>query len=201
MWKLYDRWPRWCVFDGKRYRLHLSFDRVLRVFDIQNDGVLTDIEKIDTALYILVGRKRPKEIGEAVKLFSYICQTYIDVLKSKRATERTLDFKQDASYIYAAFYQCYGIDLEKKIGKLHWWAFLYLFRGLSDDTRMMQIVNIRRMPVPRPTKYNAEDRARIIRAKEEHALSFSEDENQRRMAQAWNRLADMMKSMASNKNG
>lgn len=201
MWTLYDRWPRKCRFDNRSYRLHLSFDRVLRVFDVQNDEVMTDAEKVDTALYILVGRKRPKEIGEAVKLFSHICRTYIDVIKSKKDGKRSLDFKQDAPYIYAAFYQCYGIDLEKQIGKLHWWAFLNLFRGLADDTRMMQIVSIRTRPLPKPTKYNAEERARIMRAKAEYALDIPEDESQRRMAQAWNNLADMMKSMASNKDG
>lgn len=201
MWTLYDRWPRWCRFDNRRYRLHLSFDRVLRVFDIQNDEMLTDAEKVDTALYVLIGRKRPKDTKKAEKLYSLICKTYIDVVKIKPNAERSLDFKQDAPYIYAAFYQCYGIDLEKQIGKLHWWAFLHLFRGLADDTRMMQIARIRTMPIPRPTKYNAEERIRIIRAKAEHRLQTSEEETQMRMAQAWNKLADAMKSMANDKDG
>lgn len=55
------------------------------------------------------------------------------------------DYVYDADYIFAAFMQQYGIDLNSV--KMHWWKFKALFRGLTDQTRFKQIVSYRSMEI------------------------------------------------------
>lgn len=54
--------------------------------------------------------------------------------------ERCVDFEQDEDLIYAAFMQCYGIDL--KAEALHWHKFLALFRGLGG-TKLNDVMGYR----------------------------------------------------------
>lgn len=51
-----------------------------------------------------------------------------------------------------------------------------LFNGLSDDTKIMQIISIRSRPLPKPTKYNAEERRQLIKLKQLYKLNLSEEE-------------------------
>lgn len=55
--------------------------------------------------------------------------------------EKVLDYKLDADYIYAAFMQCYGLDLVD-VKELHWHKFLALIKGLSK-TRLNDIMGYR----------------------------------------------------------
>lgn len=52
------------------------------------------------------------------------------------------DYETDAAYLVAAFQQVYGIDLTAD--RVHWWRFRALFSALPEDTRLSQIIEIRR---------------------------------------------------------
>lgn len=52
-----------------------------------------------------------------------------------------VDFILDGEYIYASFMKDYHIDLINT--DLHWYKFKALFSGLSDDTRIKQIMSMR----------------------------------------------------------
>lgn len=45
---------------------------------------------------------------------------------------RTYSFSQDAKYIYSAFSQAHGVDLQKE--DMHWWRFVMLFNDLGECT-------------------------------------------------------------------
>ena len=51
------------------------------------------------------------------------------------------DFEIDADLIYSAFMQQYGIDLIDT--DMHWYKFIALMRGISDDTRLGKIIGYR----------------------------------------------------------
>ena len=51
-----------------------------------------------------------------------------------------LDYEQDEDLIYAAFMQCYGIDLKSEA--VHWHKFLALLRGLGG-TRLNEVMGYR----------------------------------------------------------
>ena len=51
------------------------------------------------------------------------------------------DYSEDWKYFIAAFRQQYGIDLNT--AQLHWWEFSALFAGLTDETELVKIMQIR----------------------------------------------------------
>lgn len=55
---------------------------------------------------------------------------------------RLYSFSKDANFIYAAFKQTHGVDLQT--AKLHWWQFLALFMDLGQDTTFCQLVGLRK---------------------------------------------------------
>lgn len=57
------------------------------------------------------------------------------------AEERILDFRIDSDYIYSAFMQDYKIDLCE--AKMHWHKFKALLNGISENTRLCQIMGYR----------------------------------------------------------
>jgi hypothetical protein len=57
------------------------------------------------------------------------------------STEELVDYIQDGEYIVASFMQDYGIDLTSC--KMHWHLFKALFVGLSDKTKIKQIMSMR----------------------------------------------------------
>ncbi len=56
--------------------------------------------------------------------------------------ERIYDYEYDDGYIYSAFLQQYGIDLQE-IKYLHWWKFKSLFDSLNKDTKIVEIMEYR----------------------------------------------------------
>jgi hypothetical protein len=65
--------------------------------------------------------------------FTALCEFYLNRQPlpnrtGKKTNVLAIDWLIDSEYIYAAFIQCYKIDLIKT--DLHWWDFLALFNGL-----------------------------------------------------------------------
>lgn len=175
--------------------LRTSYQAVLRCYRVLSDPVLSDGDKVDLCLHFLLhGRPLLRLISRKRKtqLFTKLFDSYvnIDVQNNGKEGPRAIDFNQDAGYIYSAFWQCYDIDLLGKRGRrLHWWKFVALLSGLSDDTRIMQIVDIRTRPLPKPTKYNADTRLALLKAKSRYSLRISEEERQAQYQQGLAKVA------------
>lgn len=84
--------------------------------------------------------------------------------KSERALP-VFDFKEDEGLFYAAFLAEYGIDLNR--ARLHWFDFCALFKGLSDECRLKQVISVRSARMSDVPKY---DRKRIQHLKQVYAL-------------------------------
>ncbi|MGN0975885.1 MAG: Gp15 family bacteriophage protein [Gemmiger sp.] len=90
---------------------------------------------------------------------------------------RSYSFAQDDGYIYAAFWQVYGLDLQQT--DLHWWAFRKLLFALPDTCLMGRIMGYR---LADTSKLKGAERKRIeelqrafaIRTELENAFSASE---------------------------
>lgn len=121
------------------------------------------------------------EAADKIRLFEAIFRDYVDTGGKKTGGEKALDFDQDAGLIYAAFAQCYGLDLVGKDRGLHWWKFAQLLGGLPEDTRLMQVASIRTRPLPKPTRYNAEERQSLLRLKGLYRLEETAAERERRL--------------------
>ncbi len=80
------------------------------------------------------------------------------------------DFEEDAEYIYAIFMLDYGIDLINVQGQLHWKKFIALFQGLSESTKIREVMKIRSMEVPRYDGHNQKQIQEIQELKSYYAL-------------------------------
>lgn len=184
--KLNERLINDFKFKNKTYSINLAFDRVLDMQDIHQDKVLLDDDKIDLMLQTL-NIECEKDIR--AELLEYVLYNIItpeddseqeyDLLgnlmkKVKDDSERTIDFIQDASLIYSAFRQTYGINLFNEYGRLHWYEFIALLEGVPEDTLLYQVRNIRAW---KPQKGDsAEYKKNMRKLKEQYKLRGKGDE-------------------------
>lgn len=171
-----DVWNESVEYRRRHYRTNVAFDTVLAVQKLYKDEELSSYDKATAALKMLL--RCPFRINalspvQRMELLEEIFDKQVDdngLNSSDSERNRTVDFELDGEYIYAAFLQDYGIDLIEYQGKLHWRKFLALFQGLSDDTKIKQIMHIRAMDVPAPTKHNQEQIRKIMELKSYYAL-------------------------------
>lgn len=130
--KLQYRLEETVEIEGVTYPIDLSFDTVLRLFDLLKDPVLTESEKIVLGLQLLLGVSFLCDIETQNTIFLSILETF-DIWekpkprydkkgnklkpKMKEIADQHFSFDYDAPNIYAAFYQAYGIDLFDQRGK------------------------------------------------------------------------------------
>lgn len=166
-------------YHRKRYRIRRSYDVVLQAMRALRDENLLPHDRQKLAVQLLIYGKIPN--GHIADL----CEAAFTAIlgaDQQKVQRKVMSFVQDADLIYAAFWQTYGIDLDAERGRLDWSRFLALLSGLPDDTRFMQVIGIRAQPMPKATKYNGEERARIAKLKAQYALHLTEEER----AQQWN---------------
>lgn len=164
------------ITDKSKFVINPAYDTVLEVQKLYKEDTLTEFEKIDQALKMLVRNKwnlRLLNPEEKQKLLSVITKRYVEVEKRpqiKKSPFPVLDFEKDGDYIYASFMQAYRIDLIEEQGRLPWKKFLYLFNGLPADTKIKQIMRIRQMPIPEYNGKNSKEIQEINEMKSYYAL-------------------------------
>ena len=171
------------TWHSKRFRLNLAFDRVLTVYEVWQDDLLDDDARLGLTFDLLIrsGRCRRQIAHEAPgEQAALAAQIFTDFINPKprpgTGRRRAFDFQRDSDYIYASFLTDYGIDLLKERGRMDWRRFLALFQGLTDRTKMAQVMDIRLREIPAPDQYNAKERAALMEAKRYYALEGSEGE-------------------------
>lgn len=164
--KLQDKLPNSVIFNGKRIKLDLDFRNVIRMIETLAREDLTPEAREYLAMKCIC--KRPA-IGMLVAVKKLLFPQV-----DKEETERITDFEQDADLIRAAFMQAYGIDLFTE--KVHWFKFSCLLSGLPSGCRYSEILNIRSRPIPTDTKWNADERNWLIKAKSEYAIKLTDKE-------------------------
>ena len=188
----YKALPYSVRYNGRTWRLTPSFDNVLKMYEAING--CTEREQLDLMLYYLLKSHRyPLDPN----LLEVICETLFKKQKRNTKTEKCFDYIQDSALIYSAFWQSYGIDLNAERGKMHWWKFESLMQGLPNNTKLSEIISIRLKPIPKPTKYNQEERQELIRLKQEVALELSAEEREKNLQKGLMKMAQFMMSMAT----
>jgi len=179
--------------EGIRVNLCIPFNHILLFYELQADEMFTDTEKIELGFNLLCKVKSKKRIPlkTKVKIIEYIFKEFINITKGKKSEseKKVFDFNQDSEYIYASFMSEYKIDLLKEIDQLDWRKFIMLFNGLSDESKIKQVIKIRSMPIPKATKHNGEQISAIMEAKSFYALELSEEERQQQFAESLKKIA------------
>mgnify|MGYP002802242384 FL=1 len=141
-----------------KFFINPAFDIVLQVQELFEEE-LSEQDKVEQALRMLVlntMRLNWMDPHKKVLLLKEIYKKCINTMKHPptRRKQRVLDFVYDGEYIYSSFMMDYGIDLIEEQGKLHWKKFIILFQGLSDRTKIREIMRIRAMDIP---EYNGKN--------------------------------------------
>lgn len=162
-------------YKGKTYRTNTSYDTVLLLQKLYDEENLDAGEKINQALKMLT--RNTFKIWlltdmEKAELLKKITEEKINLPPRPRVgrQQKLMDFEADSEYIYASFQQAYGIDLLKERGKLSWKQFCELLDGLPEKTKLREVMWIRAMEVPEPTRYNQKERQNIMELKAFYAL-------------------------------
>lgn len=166
--KLQDTLPNGVTVDGRFYKLDFDFRNVLRMMDeLDRDDVMPEARAYNAIKCLTNRPKNVPKVLEAVKglLFQE---------KPKKDAQKVTDFVQDAGMIRAAFRQAYGIDLYRD--RLHWIEFSELLNAIPEGSRYAEVVGIRVRPMPAPTKWNAQEREWLMKAKADVAIHLSEKE-------------------------
>ena len=144
---LIDLLPNNVVIEDKKYKINSDF-RISILFELlMQDDNLSEEDKLCYALNLYYPTL-PQNINEAVgkMLWFYKCgKDNYNNSSSKRKSkviEQIYSFEYDDDYIYSAFLDQYGVDLQD-IEYLHWWKFKAMFKALKEDNEIVKIIGYR----------------------------------------------------------
>lgn len=187
--KLQDSLPKGVRVGKRFYRLDLDFRSVLRLIDtMARDDLLPDARDYLALKCVMKHPRRVHETLDAVKRLLF------PATRKSADKKKITDFAQDADLIRAAFMQVYRIDLYTE--KLHWFKFSALLAGLPEGNRYSDVLGIRARPMPAPTKYNAEERRWLAKAKAELALRMTDTEREQSYKQGLYDIATSLLNLA-----
>lgn len=138
--------PAFVEYGGARYDIYTDFRVWIRLEQILLSREMAAEEKTIEMMRLCYCRKLPPDAETAVRLLVWFyCGGKNPRLRERERRGRgaIYDFQYDAELFYAAFLEQYGIDLIKD--GLHWWKFLALFRGISENSRLYQAMRWRAM--------------------------------------------------------
>jgi len=169
---LTDALPTSLLIANTEYQIDTDFRTCLKIILAFEDNELTTQEKQIVLLSMLFDTL-PPDTTEAIKQAMW----FLDGGQARSEGEeenhpiRVYSFAKDANFIFAAFRQTHGIDLQKV--ELHWWEFLALFMDLGGETTFSQLIGLRkRIKTGKATK---EERAVADEAKDLIELDAVDD--------------------------
>ena len=155
--------------ESGEYRINNNHKVYIRALRIARSKDIFDDDKVEVLVPLLFSDPIPD--GEGMQAVLAFFALFAD---KKAPKERAVfDIVQDMDYIYAGFMQAYGIDLDDSDLTIE--KFIALLKGIPSDTRLADIIKIRTMKVPKPTKNNAEQINAIMKAKANFALKSDSD--------------------------
>ena len=144
---LIDILPNKIEVEGIEYDINSDF-RTSMLFELMmSDNELDNKQKIEQALKLYYP-KVPENINEAMDQLLWFYRCGKDLITSgesgKGKSTQIYDFNFDDDYIYSAFLDQYGIDLQD-VENLHWWKFKAMFKSLKEDNEIVKIMGYRSM--------------------------------------------------------
>ena len=129
-----------------------------------------------------------KNVNKAIEdmLWFYRCGKELANSKGMKEHKKKqiYNYEFDAEYIYSAFMQQYGIDLQD-IEYLHWWKFKALFNGLTKETQFVEIMGYRAMDVKKIKDKEERKRYRKLQKLYELPDTRTEEEKEYDFAEAF----------------
>lgn len=136
---LVDNLPATVVIDHTEYKIETDFRTCLRTILAFEDNELTPQEK-----YIVLLNNMFPVLPNDTQYGVVEAMRFLNGGEDHEESDapRVYSFAKDARFIYAAFRQTHGIDLNT--AQLHWWTFMALFMDLGQDTTFCQLTALRK---------------------------------------------------------
>lgn len=137
---LTDDFPTSVQIADTEYPIETDFRVCLRVIMAYEDNELTPQEKqviLLSMLFVIV----PHDTATALEKAHLFLNGGETRNEDSELGPRVYSFSKDANFIFAAFKQTHGIDLDTT--QMHWWKFLALFMDLGQDTTFCQLTSLR----------------------------------------------------------
>lgn len=131
-------------FNGKIYPVKTDFKVWLKFHQIVTDKSKSSAEKSASCILCCFDSVRCKKLPDTLDdtmevLFKFFsANNEPQSGKTGKQSKKVFDFTEDSGYIYTSFFQEYGIDLSKI--NMHWYRFLALLNGLSENTQLGKII-------------------------------------------------------------
>lgn len=137
---LTDALPMTVAINGTEYPIDPDFRSALRTMLAFEDMELLDNEKQLIMLDNLFLDGIPDDIDNAILAAAW----FLNCGETSKESDgpRLFSFTRDARFIFAAFRQTHGIDLET--AQLHWWKFQALFMDVGADTTFCHLISLRK---------------------------------------------------------
>ena len=174
-----DVLPETVEIDGAEYRINSDF-RISILFELlMQDDEVGKRQKLIQGLKLYYP-EIPQNMTEAVEkmIWFYRCGKETENDRSGsggRGSKQVYSFEYDDDYIYAAFLEQYGIDLQD-VEDLHWWKFRALFKSLGEDTEFVKIMGYRSINIT--SKMSNEQREFYKKMQTVHALPIPDAEKE-----------------------
>lgn len=163
---LIDRLPTSVIIGERKYGLNTDFRTSILFELLMMDDEVSEEEKLIKALELYYFECPPSNyLEEAINkmIWFYKCGKD-DGIKSHGGSGGSrspiFSFEHDDKYIYSAFLDQYGIDLQD-VEDLHWWKFKAMFEGLKEDNLIIKIIGYRAMDTSKLPKDQKEHYNRL----------------------------------------
>ena len=140
--------PDTVTVSGRPFPVFTDWRDWVRFAAMLSDRDLSEEELVEGMLCWYAGDV-PEDLAGAVRGLTWFYRAGEDGRRGGGAGGRgrgseapCFDYSFDAPYLYAAFRECYGMDL-LRIPYLHWWEFRWLFNGLPEECPLMKRIGIR----------------------------------------------------------
>lgn len=144
---LIDLLPTTINIEGEDYSINSDFRTSILFELLMQDNSISDEDKIMQALELYYP-KLPKSVNEAIEKMLWFYRCGKDIIEPKNKgngkSTQVYSFDFDDDYIYSAFLDQYGVDLQD-IEYLHWWKFKAMFKALKEDNEIVKIMGYRVM--------------------------------------------------------
>lgn len=170
---LYSPPPSHVEVNGQEYSINADYRVFVRYELLMQDSSVSDVDKLTRSLNEFYRGNVPENIEAAANelLRFYTRGKEIKLPNENDAVNHgdkmIYSYEHDGDMIYAAFRQCYGINLTS-LEYMHWWEFKALFENLPSDCEFMRAVSYRSLKIG--SKLPPKEQNRLRKLKEFYAL-------------------------------
>jgi Bacteriophage Gp15 protein len=200
MFRLTEQFQDYFEFQDMNVHVDMSFDNILRLFEMFDDPEFKDWEKPQIALMMLLEEYEAitfNDYEEIYQLFKYVMKEFLEIDLDERkeeteGTKKIMDYEKDADLIFASFFAVYKMDLFDLQGKLHWKKFRAMLKHLDDNSAFKQVIGYRTMKIPSDKEASKDYIAHCKKMQRLYALEDDSNDTQ----SAFDSLATVFKGQA-----